>query len=252
MNPRPLHILLPVGGTLVLLGAFGIILRPSAPPSFPKPFAKESPAPRAAARFITAARAVISSTPQPTSPVLQTGEPDADEPATAARIARRKTELRAAMDAAASLSDANLRTETLTRLCCQWAEFDPRGAIELAFDHHLDEAGGGVIENLAQQWAVVDLVAAREWVRSQPPGEARAELAARIGFVWSQSDPEAAADFVVANTSPGPVQTEAAISVLYEWARRDPQRALAWAREFPPGPLRDRAIKEAVAPVQGN
>ena len=164
-----------------------------------------------------------------------------------------EAELRDAFTAAAAISDPAQRTETLVRLCYQWAEIDPRAAVELAFEHGLEGAAGGVIGNLAQQWATVDMPAALAWVREQAPGEVRDDLTARIGYLWAESDPAAAAGFVIASTTPGPAQEEAAISVLHRWSRRDPAAARAWAECFPEGPLRDRALLEVGnVPTSGN
>jgi hypothetical protein len=178
---------------------------------------------------------------------LETASPSATPVPTKEGLVRRKAELRAAWDAALRLPPSEQKTETLSRLCYQWAESDPRGAIDLAFDSQLDGAAVGLIENLAQQWAAVDIESAREWVVSQEAGPARAELVARIGYVWAKTDPAAAADFVVREMPPGGQQTEAAISVLYQWGLRDPEAARAWASAFPPGPLRDRALAEVSA-----
>jgi hypothetical protein len=214
----------------VLLCVLGIILWLRLPAS--RSLALETP-PR------TVASTPVEATPSATFPKSVD-----DESAGKARIADRKSELRAALASAADITDPKKKIETLARLCFQWAEFDPRGAVDLAFDNHLDEAGEGIIENLTQQWAVVDLPAARAWVETQPPGDACTDLVARIGFVWAQTDPAEAAKFVIARTSPGHAQTEAAISVLYQWARRDPAAAREWAQTFPPGELRDRALAE--------
>jgi len=226
---------------VLLLCALGLVLWPRPP----APSSSSSPRPVASPPIHTS----IAVTTPPQAP-----QPSDTQFAHKAWIVSRKAELRTAFANATDITDPKKKNETLERLCYQWGEFDPRGAIDLAFDNHLDETGDGVVESLAMQWATVDLPATRSWIESQPPGEARADLVARIGFVWSQTEPEAAASFVLANIPPGNVQTEAAISVLYQWARRDPEAALAWARKFPPGPLRDRAIKEALlaAPREEN
>jgi hypothetical protein len=150
--------------------------------------------------------------------------------------------------AAAAIPDPALRDETLARLCYQHAESDPCGALELAAEHGLDRAAGGVIGNLTQQWAAVDLRGARAWVKAQPESALREELVARIGYVWSLADPEAAADFVALETPAGEVQIEAAISVLHQWSRRDPAAARAWAERFPEGEIRERALLEVGGP----
>jgi hypothetical protein len=79
---------------------------------------------------------------------------------------------------------------------------------------------------------------------TQPAGEQRDRLLARIAFVESQTNPDAAVRLVVDQMSAGTAQAEAAISVMHQWALRDPAAAMAWAESFPPGDLHDRAVNE--------
>lgn len=155
-----------------------------------------------------------------------------------------------AFAAAAAITDPALREETLARLCYQHAESDPLGALELAIEHRLEGAAGAVIGNLAQQWASIDLPAARAWVKAQPESALREDLVARVGYVWSLEDPAAAADFVAAETPPGEAQVEAAISVLHQWSGRDPAAARSWAECFPEDELRERALHEVDGPPE--
>lgn len=145
--------------------------------------------------------------------------------------------------AAMAIVDAVQRDEELARLCYERAASDPREALELAIGHGLEKSPG-VIANLAQQWADADLPAARAWVEAQAAGAMREELVARIGYVWSLSDPAKAADFVTNETTPGEAQTEAAISVLHRWSEQDPAAARDWVECFPEGSLRERALHE--------
>lgn len=206
----------------------------------------------------------LKTTSSPTQPeTTRTAEPRTHRPAEAEATSRsnsretsgstprlegsqleaRKAELLAARDTALAIENPNQRNSALSRVCYQWAEFDPLGAIEHALAWQLEDVPG-LFENLAHQWASTDLAAARSWTETQPPSEFRSELAARIGFVLAQTDPEAAAHYVIQQTEPGPSQTEAAISVLHQWLQKDPEAAAAWANGFPAGPLRDRALGE--------
>lgn len=177
------------------------------------------------------------------SATVRPAPPARTPPGPPASIEARKAELLASQEAALQIADPDQRNSALARICYQWAEFDPLGAIEHALSWQL-EAVPGLFENLAQQWASTDLPAARAWAETQPPSEFRSELVMRIGFVLAQTDPEAAAHYVVRETEPGPSQTEAAIAVLHQWLKKDPDAAAAWANAFPPGPLRERALLE--------
>jgi hypothetical protein len=158
-------------------------------------------------------------------------------------IETKKAELLAAREAALQITDVTQRNAALSKVCYQWAEFDPRGAIEHALAWQLEEVPG-LFENLALQWASADLPAARAWTETQPPSEFRSELVMRIGFALAHNDPEAAAHYVIRETTPGPSQTEAAITVLHQWLQKDPDAASAWANGFPAGALRERALQE--------
>lgn len=149
---------------------------------------------------------------------------------------------RAAMEWAAQLPGGESRDAALEAACYEIAKVNPAEAVALAEKYAL--TNHGTLANLTQQWASRDLRSAYTWVQAKPTGEERNELASRIGYVWSTSQPAEAANFVVQEISPGPVQTEAAISVLHQWAIRDFNGAMDWVEQFPDGDIRQRAIKE--------
>ena len=148
----------------------------------------------------------------------------------------------AAVEWAAQLPDGENRDAALETACYEIANVNPAEAVALAEKYAL--TNHATLANLTQQWAQQDLGAAYKWVLTRREGEERNDLAARIGYVWSGSQPAAAANFVVQEIPPGPVQTEAAISVLHQWAIRDLNGAMAWVELFPDGDIRQRAIKE--------
>ena len=175
------------------------------------------------------------------------GTPDKNSNGTKGPHSDETAKWRTAFSTASSISDPTKRQAALVRLCYERAESDPREALELAIEYGIEESPG-VVANLAQQWAAVDLPSARAWAESQAEGQMREDLLSRIGYVWSLSDPAAAANFVTTSTSPGEVQTEAAISILHQWSGQDPRAARAWVECFPEGPLRERALHEVDGP----
>jgi hypothetical protein len=126
--------------------------------------------------------------------------------------------------------------------CFQIAQADPGRAVKLAEQLNLNK--DTVSQNLAQQWAGQDLTTAYNWISAQPAGDRRDALATGLTFVWSQSEPLNAAQFVVQQMSPGPAQDEAIMMVLHQWALTDFAGASAWAQQFPDNPLRIRALNE--------
>lgn len=134
------------------------------------------------------------------------------------------------------------RDAILVAACYEIANTNPAEAVALAEKYALIK--NATLANLAEQWARQDLHAVYTWVLAKPASAQRDELAARIGYVWSATEPAAAANFVLQEIPPGPVQTEAAISVLHQWALQDMDGASAWANQFPEGALRERALNE--------
>jgi hypothetical protein len=134
------------------------------------------------------------------------------------------------------------RNEVLADACFQIAQTDPERAVMLAEKFQL--SNDAVLNNLAQQWAEKDLATAQSWITSQPSGDQHDALATGLAFTWSQTEPAGAAQFITQQITPGPAQNEAAMMVLHQWALTDLTAASAWARQFPDGSLRDRALNE--------
>jgi hypothetical protein len=149
----------------------------------------------------------------------------------------------AAWDWVLKQPDDDRRVEMLEALCYQLAQ-DGNPARAVALADNLNLTGHGTLANLGQQWAQKDLPAARDWAVAKPEGNVKNELLERVAYVWSSSDPENAARFVVEKMSPGNAQTEAAICVLHQWALRDFDGANAWVQLFPDGEIRQRAVNE--------
>ncbi len=144
---------------------------------------------------------------------------------------------------AAQISDVAEREKILITACLRWAEYDPADALRVARELGLDEVSNALFEDILQKWADTDFPAALAWAKRESAGEQRDRLMARIAFVRSQTQPEAAAQLVVEQIPSGPTQAEAGISVLHQWALRDFTDARAWVDRFP-ADLQDRARAE--------
>lgn len=142
------------------------------------------------------------------------------------------------------LPDTNEVQRALIYATEQMAETDPATAADAAARYLPVEGEAAVIGDIALTWAGKDLPGALAWATSQPAGERRNDIMARIAFVQSRVAPEAAANLVVNEILPGQAQNEAAISVLHQWALQDFASAQRWAESFPVGPLHERAINE--------
>jgi hypothetical protein len=134
------------------------------------------------------------------------------------------------------------RNEALTDACFQIAQADPMRAVGLAQQFNLNK--DTVLQNLAQQWAAKDLTTAYNWIVAQPAGDQRDALATGMAFIWSQTEPVSAEQFVIQQMAPGSAQDEAVMMVLHQWALVDLTGASAWVQQFPENPLRKRALDE--------
>lgn len=206
-----------------------------------------------ALRFLRPAESIVvqPETPLPTTP-MEVGSlnPDHEITPVDAEVLGPVGELRdwvaqnphAAVQWAEPQPAGESRSAVLEAACYQIANINPAEAVALAEKYALTNRA--TLANLTAQWAQQDLRAAHAWVLAKPEGDGRNELAARVGFVWSASEPASAAEFVVREIPPGSAQTEAAISVLHQWALRNFDDAAAWVELFPEGEIRNRAINE--------
>src|SRR4030095_4427821 len=63
-----------------------------------------------------------------------------------------------------------------------------------------------------------------------------------VAAAWARRDPQAAADWAIAQ-EPGPRQSAALAKVVGTWANDDKPTVENWLSQFPPGEARDRSVK---------
>ena len=154
------------------------------------------------------------------------------------------TNVESALAGAMTFPEGDERNRVLAAVCFGLAQTDPADAVKLAEKLQLGGQGGGVMENLVQQWATADLPSALEWVNSQPQNQQRDEFTMRVAYILSQTDPSDAANLVVNQIAAGTVQDDAIITVLHQWANQDMVAAVNWANGFSDKTLRLRALNE--------
>lgn len=154
------------------------------------------------------------------------------------------TNVESALAGAMAFPEGNERNRVLAAVSLGFAQTDPADAVKLAEKLQLGGQGGGIMENLVQQWATADLPSALEWLNSQPQNEQRDEFTMRIAYVLSQTDPSDAASLVMNQIAAGAAQNDAIITVLHQWANQDMAAAVNWARGFSDEALRVRALTE--------
>jgi hypothetical protein len=133
--------------------------------------------------------------------------------------------------------------------------------------------GNDTLVRVFAEWSANSESEARAWADALPPGEIRdavqtqlarslaergrpdeatqvlarlgraadAKALADIASAWAQRDPQAAADWAIAQ-EPGPAQTRALAGIVRTWANDDEQAVKNWLAQFPPGEVRDRSI----------
>jgi len=136
------------------------------------------------------------------------------------------------------------RDKTLEHVCMDVASKFPRKAIEAVDDLNLSATSPGIIENIANIWAVTDQVGATQWAKELPEGELRDQVFLRIALIQSERDPRKAVDLILSEIDPGTNQEEAAMSIVHQWALADFPSASEWVNTFPLSPFRTRAFAE--------
>ena len=149
-----------------------------------------------------------------------------------------------ALAAAMQLPSGDERNQALAAVCYGLAETDPADAVNLAQTLNMGEQPGAIMPNLVQQWATTDFQSAFDWVNNQAASEERNDLTTRIAYVLSQTQPADAAGLVMDQIPPGSTQDEAVMTVLNQWGNQNLIAATDWVKQFPDGPLRERAVRE--------
>jgi hypothetical protein len=172
------------------------------------------------------------------------------------------------------------RSAAIAAIASEWGVSEPAAALDWVGSFPASErknAGrsgdaADALLSVFQSWATSDPVAAGNWAEALPPGETRDRIQAQraralstlgdmagaakvlsalnspdpkalseVARQWTQRDPQAAADWAIAQPS-GPQQSRALASVVETWANDDPQHVQDWLAQFPPGETRDRSV----------
>ena len=111
-----------------------------------------------------------------------------------------------------------------------WADGLPEGAtrdaVQAQFARSLADSG-----EFAEAMQLLD--------RLGPAADPKA--VASIAGIWAKRDPQAAADWAIAQ-EPGPAQNSALAAIVGAWANDNPHGVEGWLAQFPPGEARDRSV----------
>ena len=225
-------------GGLLLIAATVLLTRPSGVRSLLNGPIVARPQPSRVTPNAAVSSALESHGPAATVPVL------APHASTAADAAG---EFEAALLAARQLTDPTARDAALLAACRHYGRQFPAEAVGFARELGLDEVPGAGFDDLVQDWAEHDPMAALAWVERDETGAAGDRLLSRVVFSWAQADPARAIAAVMFHFESERARTDAVISVLHQWALREPKVAAIWAHGLTAGPLRTRALDELEA-----
>ena len=102
-----------------------------------------------------------------------------------------------------------------------------------------DQVAGAIARQLARS----DPQTALAWVQELPDDGTRQNSLETVLTEWSETDPKAAAEFAVQNSSGRDTLENLIAAISYQWAQTNPAAALAWTQD-----LSDPAVRDAILP----
>lgn len=147
----------------------------------------------------------------------------------------------AALDWLKSLPDDPARLQAWTTLACEVSRDDPSKGFDLALPLAGEQDGIRCIEHAVANWALQNPQAALVRIKDLSDAALREPALASLATSWAESDPGAAASWVVESMEPGPAQDRAVASIIQRWAQQDPASVGAWVASFPEGDMKQHA-----------
>lgn len=119
----------------------------------------------------------------------------------------------------------------------------PKDAIDLLVQMDRTRARDDLFNWSATAWAQSDAAAALKWADSlQDVGVRQSALGAiAVGLAWS--DPQAAGKLLAEQVQPGEILDRSAMSVACVWSQTDPESAANWVAVFPEGKLQETVLE---------
>lgn len=128
------------------------------------------------------------------------------------------------------------------------AHKDPELAFSLLQGMAANPSKVPLLANAAQQWAQWDPRSAVEEINKLPDPAARERLILAVAGGYALVQPDAAADWLRQSFPDGATLDRGLAGVMQAWTSAgDPASAALWATKLPPGPTRDHAFKELIA-----
>jgi hypothetical protein len=100
-----------------------------------------------------------------------------------------------------------------------------------------------LIQHYAMRLAAQDIDKATEWAEKLETETEKSAALSQIAVLLSETDPQSAANLLVAADIPGRDFDVAAVQVIQRWASQSPSDAAAWVSMFPQNPVREAGVK---------
>ena len=138
------------------------------------------------------------------------------------------------------------RNTGLVALAYEAARAAPMEAFRIAEELPDGQARNDLIRHTANQWGGQNPREAVAWARQVEDETLRQQLLAGITMAWAAKEPAAAANAAATLLPPGRAQGDAVVGIVQRWVQTEPGAAAAWVMDFPGGPLQDAACEELV------
>jgi hypothetical protein len=132
------------------------------------------------------------------------------------------------------------------------ARTKPAEALAVLVELEASSERDAALAHAASQWANVDPKGAAAWASNGAPGELREQLCSAVSIAMAENDPMAAAEFLATQMADGVSVKTAAVAVVQRWAQQDAKAAKDWVEKFPPGPIREDALREIEVQVKAS
>ncbi|WP_269539220.1 hypothetical protein [Cerasicoccus fimbriatus] len=159
-----------------------------------------------------------------------------------------QNQINQALEMTLALEPGNARNQALEDLVDEWADVDPLAAKAFVDSMIDDPAYGDMQRELLSAWADDDPAAAAEWLSSLDPETTdQARLATSLVANWTRYDMEAAANWL--NSLPQTPELDRAVGIFsMRAAQDDPATALTWANSISNEQSRDR-LESMILPM---
>ena len=123
------------------------------------------------------------------------------------------------------------------------ARTDPRAALREARELDPTPERDQALLHAVSQWSASDDAAALAWSMQVSDPALRAQLVSSVAIAAAEASPAAAAKLTALALEPGVEQDDTAVSVVQRWGQSDPRAAADWVLQFPDTPARLAAMQ---------